>query len=233
MSEPTVVIGASREQRLPALVLEHSILRRAAAPPRILHTWNREFPVPKKPENRSRTGFSFVRFAIPEMMGYEGVGAYLECDQLVFRDIAELFAMPFKGAKVLRPKNQPSVLLLDCGALRWDVARIVKDLDEGKYNYADLMERLCVVPRVFISSTIPLEWNSLERYEPGRTALLHYTNMAVQPWRRWGHTLAGLWMRELADGVRTGRIPMAAVEEETARGHAVPQVLATVTKELS
>jgi hypothetical protein len=228
MPGPAIVIGSSAEQRLPSLVLEHSILKRAAAPPRIIHSWDRTFPAPKRPENRSRTGFSFVRFAIPQMMGYEGVGAYLECDQLVFRDVAQLLALPFRNAKVLRPKNQASVLLLDCGALRWDVAEIVRGLDKGEYSYRNLMERLCVVPEAFIDHTIPGEWNSLEKYEPGKTALLHYTNMAGQPWRRWGHPLGSLWMNELADGVKAGRIPLSAVQEEVARKHVVPQVLSSL-----
>jgi len=232
MAGPAVVIGSSREQKLPSLVLEHSILRRAAAPPRILHTWDRKFPVPKKAGNRSRTGFSFARFAIPEMLGYEGVGAYLECDQLVFRDVAELLGIPFRSAKVLRPKNQASVLLIDCAGVRWDVAQIIRDLDQGKYAYHDLMERLCVVPDASVGRTIPEEWNSLERYEPGRTALLHYTNMAGQPWRRWGHPLGSLWMNELADAVRSKRVAVSIVEEEVAKKHVVPQVLSSLRAQL-
>lgn len=224
MRTPTVVIGSSPEQRLPSLVLEHSILRRSSAPPKVIHSWDKVFPRPSKPENRSRTGFSFVRFAIPEMLGYEGVGAYLECDQLVLKDIAELFAIPFNGAKVLRPVNQSSVLLLDCDSLRWDVDLIVKALDRGEYTYHDLMERLCIVPALFVSKAIPNDWNSLESYEHGRTALLHYTNMDIQPWRRWGHRLANLWLNELVDAVRAGRIPVKVVDDEVAAKHIVPQV---------
>lgn len=224
MKTPTIVIGGSPEQRLPSLVLEHSILRRSSVPPKVIHTWDKVFPTPLKPENRSRTGFSFVRFAIPHMLGYEGIGAYLECDQLVFRDIAELFAIPFNGAKVLRPENQASVILLDCDSLRWDVDLIVKALDAGQYTYSDLMERLCIIPELFVSKAIPDHWNSLERYEPGKTALLHYTNMAIQPWRCWGHPLANLWLNELKDAIRTGRIPMKVVDHEVAAKHIVPQV---------
>jgi lipopolysaccharide biosynthesis glycosyltransferase len=223
----TVCIGSSREQKLPSLVLEHSIRKHAHTQSalRVIHTYDKTFPSPKKPENRSRTGFSFARFAIPEMVGYEGLAAYLECDQLVFKDVAALFAIPFEGATVLRPRNQASVLVIDCDHVRWDVSLIVKSLDEGMYTYRDLMEHLCIVPKIMVSETIPDWWNSLEYYEPGKTALLHYTNMDTQPWRRPGHRLRHLWMNALKESVREGAISRAIVEEETRLKHIIPEVL--------
>ena len=220
----TIVIGASPEQRLCALVCAHTARKHASIPFGIIHSFDRSFPVPTKPENRSRTGFSFVRFAIPEMTGYQGRGMYLECDQIVFRDVAEIFAIPFGDSTILRPPNQASVLLLDCDRLRWKTEDIVRGLDDGKYGYRDLMEDLACEDPGLIQKTIPREWNSLERYEHGRTALLHYTNMAIQPWRRWGHPLAYLWLEALADGIRTGSIPKTAVVEEVGSGHVVREV---------
>lgn len=220
----TIVIGSSREQKLPSLVLEHTILKYTSLPVRIVHTWDKTFPVPKNPKNRSRTGFSFARFAIPELVGYEGKAAYLECDQIVFRDVKALFGIPFNEAVILRPPNQPSVLLLDCDHLRWDVRQIIKGLDEGHYSYHALMECLCIEPAFKIAQTIPNEWNSLERYISGETALLHYTNMATQPWRRWGHPLANLWLDALLDGVRSGRIRKEEVFEDVQLKHVIPQV---------
>jgi lipopolysaccharide biosynthesis glycosyltransferase len=225
MKPHAICIGSSREQKLPSLVLEHSIRKHATSMPKIIHTYERTFPSPKKPENRSRTGFSFARFAIPEMVGYEGFAAYLECDQLVFKDVAALFAIPFEGATVLRPRNQASVLVIDCDHVRWDVRSIIEGLDAGAFSYADLMENLCVEPAFKISCAIPEEWNSLERFKPGKTALLHYTNMAIQPWRRWGHPLAHLWMATLKEAVREGSIARSVVEEETRLRHIVPEVL--------
>jgi lipopolysaccharide biosynthesis glycosyltransferase len=221
----TVVIGSSREQKLPSLVLEHTIQKHASAPVRVLHTYDMTFPVPKDPKNASRTGFSFARFAIPKMVGFEGLGLYLECDQIVFRDVTELFQLPFNGATVLRPKNQASVILIDCNSVRWEVEGVVGGLDAGSYSYSDLMEKLCVEAPFKISCSIPSEWNSLEKYEPGKTALLHYTNMAIQPWRKWGHPLTSLWIGELAEAIKQGKIGLRIVEEEVRSRHVVPQVL--------
>src|SRR3989304_5106962 len=150
-----VVIGASPEQRLCALVCAHTVRKHASIPFNIVHSFDRSFPVPSKPENRSRTGFSFIRFAIPEMTGYQGRGMYLECDQIVFRDVAEIFGIPFGGSTILRPPNQASVLLLDCDRLRWRTVQIGPGLDDGKYGYRDLMEDLACEDPGLIQKTIP------------------------------------------------------------------------------
>lgn len=227
----TVVIGAAREGKLPSLVLEHTIRKHAKEPVSIVHTWDKPFPEPKKPENRSRTGFSFVRFAVPALCGYEGLALYLENDQIVFRDVSELFAIPRNGATVLRPKNQASVLVIDCNHVRWDLGLILDGLDCGEYTYQNLMEDLCVEAKFKIERSIPNTWNSLEEFDAKKTALLHYTNMVKQPWRLWGHGLGWLWIRELADAVKIGRIPLEIVREEVAAKHVVPEVLAAVENE--
>lgn len=223
----SIFIGSSAEQKIPSLVLEYSIRKHSTVEDlRVIHTYDKTFPSPQKPENRSRTGFSFARFAIPEMMGYRGVAAYLECDQLVFADVRELLDLPFNGATVLRTPNQPSVLLLDCDHIRWHLPNILESLDAGKIGYRDLMENLAVEPKFKISNSIPAEWNSLESYDSGKTRLLHYTNMALQPWRKtWNHPLGHLWMGALREAVEKGAIGRKTVEEEVARGHVIARVL--------
>lgn len=226
----TIVIGSSREQKLPSLVLEYTIHKRASTPVQVIHSYDLKMEEPKKPELRSRTGFSFVRFKIPALVGYKGLAAYLECDQLVFRDVKELFAVPFKGATVLRPANQAAVLLLDCNRLKWELSTILADLDAGKFSYKQLMENLCIESPENIKKTIPETWNTLEKYIPGTTALLHYTQMDIQPWRRWGHPLAHLWMNSLRDAMRASRINTKTVAEEVEKGYVVPQVLSEVRR---
>ena len=220
-----MVIGSCRSQKLPSLVLEHTI-KYHRPDVRVIHTYDLGFPSPKKPELRSKTGFSFNRFAIPSLVGYFGVAAYLECDQIVFRDINELFAIPFEGATVLRTKTQTSVLLLDCNRLRWDVGEIVEGLDAGLYSYKELMDDIAIVPKGQISPSIPQEWNSLEEFIPGKTALLHYTKMDLQPWRKWwAHPLKKYWMMALQSAMLTGVISLATIESEVERGHIVPEIL--------
>lgn len=220
----TIVIGSSREQKLPSLVLEHSIRKHSTREVTIVHTWDMRFPTPKRKENRSRTGFSFNRFAIPKLAGYGGRGIYLECDQLVFGDVKELLEIPFQGATVLRPKNQAAVLVLDCARLSWDVDKIIKDLDAGKFSYPALMEKMCVEPAAHILCSIPEEWNTLERFAAGKTKNLHYTNMSGQPWRKWGHPLGKLWIAALKEAIAGGLVTKEMVQEEVKLGYVVPQV---------
>lgn len=224
----TIVIGSSCEQKLPSLVLEHTIKKYASIDVKVLHTFELIMPVPERDEDRSRTGFSFNRFAIPWLCGYQGKAAYLECDQIVFRDVKELFDIPFQGATVLRPENQASVLLLDCDRLKWDIEKVIDGLNKRLYTYRDLMENLAIEPADNVRRTIPNEWNSLERYIEGKTALLHYTAMDRQPWRNWGHPLGSLWMEALEDAVHSGSIDRDTVWQEVNLKHIVPEVLARV-----
>ena len=222
----SIVIGSSREQKLPSLVLEHTIKKYASQPIRVIHTYDMTFPTPASPKNRSRTGFSFARFAIPALVGFSGHAAYLECDQIVLEDPVRLLSLPFEGATVLRTRKQTSVLVLDCDRLRWDVADIVARLDGGWFTYKGLMENLCVEPSENISATIPQEWNSLEKYVPGETCLLHYTEMDLQPWRKWWpHPLKSLWLKELKAAVRAGLVTLDLIRHEVDRKYIVPQIL--------
>src|SRR4029450_4845875 len=73
-------------------------------------------------------------------------------------------------------------------------------------------------------------WNSLERYEEGTTALLHYTDMPTQPWVCAGHPLGHLWVRDLLEAVEEGFIAREEVEEHVKRGWARPTLLAQVDR---
>lgn len=226
----SVVIGSDRKQKLAALVTEHTVREHATEEYRFIHTYDKTFPEPKKPQNRSRTGFSFARFAVPELAGYQGFALYLECDQVVFQDIGEVFSLWDSSiwATVLRPRNQTSVLLIDCDHVRWDVERIVELLDAGIFSYSGLMDHLESEAAFKIATTIPGEWNSLERYEAGKTALLHFTNMLAQPWRFHGNPLRKFWVDALKGATAKGRVTSEIIQEEIAMGHVLPDLLKEV-----
>jgi hypothetical protein len=185
-------------------------------------------PLPRHRRNRPRTGFSFYRFLIPRLCGYEGRALYLDADMLVFADLAELWKIPFGNSKVLctyqseapshwadgsawLPGWHFSVMLLDCARLDWDVEAIVRDLDEGRYTYSDLMSNLCVVPRAEIADRVPPDWNRLETFEDGKTKLLHYTVVSTQPWKSTENPLRSLWMVAYRDALRARAVDPAAV----------------------
>jgi hypothetical protein len=231
-----VFVGADDSQLVPAAVLEHSIRKHASRPVEFTVMKDMPVPTPKDPANRPRTGFSFYRFLIPKLSGYQGRAVYLDCDMQVFADMAELWDIPFDGHTVLctnqpqppeqwrddpnfKPGRHLAVMMLDCSRLQWDVDEIVRGLDEGKYGYTQLMSDLCIVPQEQIAERIPTEWNSLEQYEPGRTKLLHYTVVPTQPWKNDKNPLAGIWMSEFREAVAAGAVDPEVVRQSIEAGH--------------
>jgi hypothetical protein len=231
-----VFVGADDSQLVAAAVLEHSIRKYASRPVEFTVMKDMDVPTPKDPANRARTGFSFYRFLIPKLCGYEGRALYLDCDMQVFADMAELWDIPFDGNTVLctnqpeppeqwkddpnfKPGRHLAVMMLDCARLPWNVDEIVRGLDQGRYDYKQLMSDLCIVPQDEIAERIPTEWNSLEQYEPGKTKLLHYTVVPTQPWKNDKNPLRELWMREFCEAVAAGAVDPELVRRSIAAGY--------------
>jgi hypothetical protein len=144
----------------------------------------------------------------------------------------EVWETPFNGATVLHAKasspdrpKQFSVMLLDCANLKWDVQEIVDGLDEGRYDYEQLMKAFCIVPKEQVQDRIPFEWNSLEHYEEGRTGLIHYTDTWTQPWVCRSNKHGDVWVQYLREAIREGYITMNEIKEGIEKGHARPSLL--------
>jgi hypothetical protein len=230
-----VYVGTSEEQMMAVKVLEYSIRKHASMTVEVypLHRAGAaiEIPRPKDPENAPRTPFSFQRFLIPQLAGQRGRAIYFDSDMLLFSDIRLLWTLPLDGADLLAASNrgdserkpQFSVMLLDCAALGWDIRDIVARLDSGELNYARLMFEMAVAKN--IRADISPDWNSLEYYEEGKTALLHYTDMTIQPWVSLNNPLGYLWVRDLIEAVDSGFIPLDYVRDHVARGWVRPSLL--------
>jgi hypothetical protein len=218
---------------VPVKVLEYSIRQRTEMAVEVfpLHHAGIEFPLPKDVRNRPRTPFSFQRFFIPQLAGYRGRAIYLDSDMQVFRDIRDLWSLPFDGADLLAAweladsgrKPQFSVMLLNCETLRWDLNEMVAALDRGELTYETLMYEMKVARH--LRAAIEPHWNSLERYEPGTTSLLHYTDMTRQPWVSRDNPLGHLWVRELIEAVDRGFVARDLVEAHVREGHLRPSLL--------
>lgn len=228
-----VYVGSQDAQMLAVKVLEFSIRRHTRADVVVfpLHEARIEFPTPRDPKNRPRTPFSFQRFYIPGLQGHSGRAIYLDSDMQVFRDIQELWTLPFEGADLLAAREagesgrrpQFSVMLLDCSELDWDLTGIVAALDRGELTYETLMYDMAVARK--IRAAIDPSWNSLERYVPGETGLLHYTDMPTQPWVSAENPHGALWVRDLSDAVAQGFISRSYVEDHVERGFVRPSLL--------
>ena len=226
-----VFVGTDSAQMLGVKMLEYSIKKYASLSVTVEPIDDAGIPVPTDPANRSRTGFSFSRFRIPELCGYRGRGIYLDADMQVFSDILDLWERPFGGAHVLYAEGpatqgrvpQFSVLVLDCASLDWDVRRIVQGFDEGRYHYADLMQNMCIVEPQYRRAGLPFEWNSLEYYEAGKTKLIHYTDMPTQPWVSNGNRNGRLFYDSVREALAEGFVSADYVYEELEKGHVAPE----------
>ena len=226
-----IFIGTDPSQAIACKLLQHS-MRKHTTMPLVFDTMDSvAWPFPKDPKNQPRTEFSFHRFAIPKLAGYQGRALYVDADMLVFRDLRELWAMPFDGATVLHaPSSNPqrpkqfSVMLLDCDRLRWDPAEIIAGLDSGRFDYDQLVGNVCLEPEAQVQARLPIEWNSLDVHVPGRTALLHYTHIVTQPWVHARHPHGDLWVEALVEAIDAGVVAAAEVDDAVRRGWARPSL---------
>lgn len=230
-----VYVGAVHSHRLLFEVLRWSIRRHASRPVEVQSIGELigdGLVLPQRPENRPGTPFSFHRFAVPMLAGWRSRAIYVDSDQLVLRDIAELYDRPMRfGARVLRRIGRgpdgatgmraSSVMLLQCDRLRdWSPQRIADDLDAGRYSYEALMK----LRPIWLKGSFPRHWNSFDHYEPGRTGLLHYTGKSRQPWLRRGHPFESFWFEALYSGLDAGEISQEAIDFSLENGYVRPSL---------
>ncbi len=226
-----VFIGTDPSQEIACRLLQWSF-RRHSTIDIVFDTMDSlGLPFPTQAKNQPRTGFSFNRFAIPGLAGYHGRAMYVDADMLVFKDLRELWTLPFGGATVLHApsssserRRQFSVMLLDCDRLRWNATDIVNGLDEGQHTYEQLFWDFCIEPDAHIRAALPIEWNSLDLHVPGKTALIHYTHMESQPWVYARHEHGAVWVQALVDAIDAGAITAADVDDAIRRGWIRPSL---------
>lgn len=237
-----ICIGTEDKTELARLVLQHSITRRTAAPveftPMIGSAW--EYPT----ENlRVGTGFSLRRWMIPAYFGWAGRAVYLDADQIVLGDVAELWAyfrlldaadgptaamtyQPSKFSKAPHPNS--SVMLVDCERAKrkldanvepfWDISKVLAHLVGHPDKYPGLMYPNWMVPA---PGRVHDCWNHLNTFvpqgQPKHTRLLHYTKENTQPWYVPGNPHASLWEAELVSAIGAGVVPRDLFEEGLAK----------------
>ena len=133
-----VFIGYDKNEKVAFNVLSYSILKHSTRPVAITPIY---LPNIKDSFIRERSGiestdFSFSRFIVPHLMNYQGWALFLDCDQLMLGDIAELWRLrdekyavqvakhdyqpqeekKFMGAVQTKyvKKNWSSVMLMNC-----------------------------------------------------------------------------------------------------------------------
>jgi hypothetical protein len=228
-----VYVGTQNEQKLAFEVLAYSISKHASIDICV-------FDLNKEIESKivdfrevteplvSGTPFSFQRFAIPELMGYRGLGVYLDSDMLVFDDIRKLLSFSdsagssVKAAKVNAQwgrEPQLSVMLIDSGRCAWDFRAICGKLTRSELSYQQIFSDDKVLG---IDRCLPYVWNSLEEYEEGVTCLIHYTDMRNQPWLSPENKHAKEWCKYLLEYLSYSREAYEVLEDSVKSGWVRP-----------
>src|SRR6476659_9265917 len=206
MVKPTVVIHTNDKQMLGALASAHTFRRNSRTPDafevRVVKAG--EFPeLQEQGHSLLRGGhlrewdpddlqsFTPVRFAIPGLLGYEGLALVTDPDVFAVGDVAELFSRDLHGKAIwctprpgYRKITDPlatSVMLLDNAKLKhWRFKEDLKALWDHKVDYLDWInlkrEKLEMI------GLLEPEWNDFDRLTP-ETKLIHNTKRRTQPWK--------------------------------------------------
>lgn len=241
-----IFVGTDRSQLLAAKVLEHSIRATTQKEVVVMTTEKLVIPNPKDIRQSQRTGFSFARWAIPELCDYKGRGIYLDADMLVFQDISSLWNIDMKGATIAildgsdekycssgvkLSKNETSVMVIDCEKAEWSLANLVGGLD-GHYSYSQMMSDLCFLKEKSIIRNIKRQWNSMDYWDDS-VALVHFTNVPTQPWVSVDNPYGHVWVDYLKKMIKESFLDIHYVEEEVALGYIRPSLLKEITGETS
>lgn len=235
-----IVIGTQANQLVPQRVLEHSIRAHTSAEVEILPTRQRVRRV-------GGTGFGFVRFGIPAMFGYSGRAIYMDADQLVLGDVADLVGQLDEGHAValvqrpegtfggqpVEPRNETSVMVLDCAKLKhWDPDHLFENvvpngarLRPGQIHYRDFV-RLEWMDPCLLQELAPC-WNHYNVLRED-SKLVHFSHVREQPWKQPGHSLVAFWEEWLAQAIDAGFVSRMDVIREAALLHLHPRFLRLV-----
>ena len=225
-----IFIGYDPRERAATNVLIDSLYRHSSRPlaispivtPQLAEVFQREH------DPKQSTAFSFTRFLVPWLMGYQGWAIFMDCDMLCRGDISELWALrddryavlcvqhdhrPNESAKFLGEvqsaypkKNWSSLMLLNCArctALTPDYVNTASGLQLHRFDWLDGDHQI---------GALPDRWNHLVDVQPaprqpaaeGGPTLLHWT--LGGPWfreqRTMGGPLAAEWFSARDDALR-------------------------------
>lgn len=191
-----VFIGYDPRESIAAYTLMQSIIEHAKAPVSFTLLKADNLPmITREPDPRSSNAFTYSRFLVPYLCGYQGKALYMDCDMLCRFQIHEILDIaegnhdvwcvqhdytPKPGKKYLGNeqynyprKNWSSLMLFDCARC--------KKLTVNKVNQASpaWLHRMSWAKSV---GELPIDYNHLvDEYPPNSQAkIVHYTRGG--PW---------------------------------------------------
>lgn len=183
-----IFIGRDPRKPLDANVLANSIVDHASVPVSITMLSLKTLPI----KRQGLTEFTYSRFIVPYLCGYQGFGLFLDADMVVTGDIAELFQIPKPSDtyQVYVNKNQKpfewgSAMLFDCSLCQILTPEFIDDRKNAllDFKWADSV------------GSLPEEWNWCVPYsgENMDAKLYHYTQ-GTPVWKETrGHAEDKYW----------------------------------------
>ncbi len=216
-----VYVGWDSREDVAYQVCRHSLLKRAKAPVTVTPLRQTELSArglyDRPPDPLASTEFTYTRFLVPYLAGYEGWALFCDCDFLWLADIKHLIAladdrfavmcvhhdhrppettkMDGKAQTVFPRKNWSSMVLYNCGhAATRALTPALVNRESGAFlhGFRWLDDELI--------GAVPETWNWLEGWceKParGHPAAVHFTRGG--PWfDEWKHVdYAELWLDE-------------------------------------
>ncbi len=191
MSALKIFIGYDQNEPVAYHVLAHSIMRHASIPVSITPLMLSQLPMSRARDPKQSTEFSFSRFLVPYLCGYEGQAIFMDSDMLCRANITELRAFPGAAVSVVkhsytpRPedkflgqpqtiyakKNWSSVMVFDnskCRALTPEYVNTASGLELHQFKWLVSEEHIGSLDR---------NWNHLVgEFSPNEDAkLVHFT----------------------------------------------------------
>lgn len=162
-----IFIGIDERQPIAYHVLVSSIQRRASRPVAITPLLLNQLPIQRK----GLTSFTYSRYLVPYLCGYEGQALFIDSDMLLLDDIAKLFdsatgasvdIVPFAGNFAF---ERPSVMLFNNERCRDLTPELIETGTPQDFKWAESVGHLS------------REWNHLVGYEPynANSKLIHFT----------------------------------------------------------
>ena len=105
-----IFIGVDPRERAATNVLMDSLVQHSTAPlaitPLVTPQLEAQGLYWRRRDPKQSTAFSFTRFLVPHLMGYQGWAIFMDCDMLARGDIAELWALRNENVAVQCVQHQ-------------------------------------------------------------------------------------------------------------------------------
>jgi len=168
-----VFIGADPRQPLGYNVLQHSIHQHASKTVAVSPLILRQLPMTR----RGLTEFTYSRFLVPYLCGFEGTAVFMDADMVVTGDIAELFAQadPECSVQVMQEQMRfewSSVMLFNCNACKMLTPKYIDDEN-------NILMDLSWAYKV---GEFSADWNHCVGYDAPREAKLHHYTQGLPCW---------------------------------------------------